>query len=68
MARPRRRCCSCSWMAAAKRSHPSHTLSALLFRPFPSPPLTLTLLPYFFVPFVALGWPPDPLVSSKYDT
>ena len=32
-------------MAAAKRSHPSHTLSALLFALFPYPPLTL--LPFF---------------------
>jgi hypothetical protein len=46
MARPRCRCCARAHGAAAKRSHPSHTPSALLFALFPyTPPLTLLPFP-----------------------
>jgi hypothetical protein len=43
MARPRRRCCSCSWRPRNDRVHPYHTLFALLFALFPFPPLLFSL-------------------------
>ena len=59
MARPRRRCCSCSWRPRNDRVHPYHTLFALLFALFPFPPLLFSL---FLVSKPRTG--PEPSCSS----
>ena len=65
MARPRRRCSAARAHGGRETIAPfSHPFRTLLFALFPYPPLLFSLI---FLILCRLGWPPDPLVSSKYD-